>query len=267
MFENDFLYRLNASVICLIFFLSILLMGYLGNFAGRKYYFKPEKDRINRKSLKSLEAGLFAIFSFLLGFTFHFTATRYDNTKMVLLDEANAIGSAIIMSDLYERSDKTFFVHEFRQYLETVIAIYGAKRSGEKLDTLKDQLRNTSIKLWHRASILSTDKKLHMASRNMIPALKEMFNAAYKREAITRSRLPDMILIMLFIISITCVFLEGFTVERINTKEKLLLLGFAVISTLVLFIILDYDRPYRGLITDRIGEESMEEKRRLFEIF
>lgn len=266
MFKSDFLYKIDIVWICLIFFLSILIMGYLGKKAGNIFHFrKGQDDQIDGKSIKSMEAGLIGLFSLLIGFTFHFTATRYNSTKTVVIDEANDLGIAIIMADLYKPEDKAIFIKNFRIYLEAAIAYYDAEIDQSRKDQLIVILHESGNKIWQHSSQLSHDKDYHMASKNMIPALKDMFKSAYQRQAIINSRMPDMIFIMLYIVSVTCVFVSGYTTRKSLAKERLLVFGFAAVSTLVLFIILDYDRPSRGLITDSIGKETMIEKRKLLE--
>lgn len=266
MFRNDFLYRLDTAWICLVFFLSIILMAYLGKIVGDKFYFsRVKKEDIDLKSLRSIEAGLFGMFSLLMGFTFNFAANRYEITKDVLLKEANAIGSAIMMTELYEEADRTEFRKEFRIYLESLIHLYNVGIDQHARQPILEKVKTSGFKIWEHASKLSHNNKNEIASKHMIPTLKQLFEAGYDRQTAIRSRLPDMVLIMLYITSTSCVFLAGYTTRHIKAKEKFLILIFATISTLVLFIILDYDRPLRGLITDRISEETMKEKLKLFE--
>src|SRR4051794_3906906 len=76
-------------------FLAILLVVLLSVEAGYrvgKYRSTPEKE----SPVGEMVAAALGLLAFILAFTFSLAATRFDDRRKVLLDEANAIGTTYL---------------------------------------------------------------------------------------------------------------------------------------------------------------------------
>ena len=93
----------------------------LGRYAG-KLWRKEEGEP--RGGVNSLLAALFALFGFILAFTFGMSGNRYDNVRNITVQEANDIGTAVLRADLYPDSVRHAFRTDFKTYLEARIAYY-----------------------------------------------------------------------------------------------------------------------------------------------
>src|ERR1044072_8059068 len=90
----------QLSLITLLFcaialFLLALEVGY--RLGQRRQDKTDEPDKSHTSALQGATLGLLAL---LLGFTFAMAVTRFDNRKTVILDQANAIGTAELRSRL-----------------------------------------------------------------------------------------------------------------------------------------------------------------------
>jgi hypothetical protein len=88
----------------------------------------------------------------------------------------------------------------------------------------------------------------------MIPALNAMIDVVTTRESALMARLPDSILWLLFLMILSCSFLIGFAIPISKNVNFVSLAGFIILSLLVVYEILDLDRPARGLIN--LNEET-----------
>ena len=82
----------------------------------------------------------------------------------------------------------------------------------------------------------------------MMPALNEMFDSATTNSYSELMRVPESIVIMLFVLLLITAFFIGYISEGKGRFDWFTGAGFCLLSALVLFITLDLDRPRRGLI-------------------
>ncbi|NLG67006.1 MAG: hypothetical protein GX536_04750 [Actinobacteria bacterium] len=92
----------------------------------------------------------------------------------------------------------------------------------------------------------------------------EMIDSAARRDAGLRNYVPESVLYMIIVVSLVVMgiigYLSGITGGRSVTAVLLL----AAVVALVLFVIMDFDRPYRGVIT--VSQQSMLDLRDLMEL-
>ena len=124
--------------------------------------------------LGSLVGSVLGLLAFILAFTFGMTATRYEARKQLLLDEANAIGTAYLRAGLLPSTQKAEIRRLLRDYTERRLGGHLAKI--EELLTHSDRILDL---LWTQTeSLTKTDmdseiRALFIASMNDVIDLHE----------------------------------------------------------------------------------------------
>jgi hypothetical protein len=77
-----------------------------------------------------------------------------------------------------------------------------------------------------------------------------MIEVAITREAATKAIVPEPVLYLLFIMILITSLISGYSTSIEKKFNYLAVIGFIVLVGCVLLIILDLDRPRRGLITN-----------------
>ena len=95
---------------------------------------------------------------------------------------------------------------------------------------------------------LSVNAPSIIPSNQMIPALNDMFDSATSNDYAELMKVPQSIVLMLFMLSLICSFLVGYIWGEKGKLDWFVMTGFCFLSSLVIFITLDLDRPRRGLI-------------------
>jgi hypothetical protein len=90
-----------------------------------------------------------------------------------------------------------------------------------------------------------------------------MFDITTIRDVNSQAMVPDQIMYMLFILTLCSGFLIGFTTEEFGAKSKVLVFVNALLTSLVIYIIIDLDRPKSGLITTHASDKAMMDLREL----
>lgn len=238
--NESIIYRTDAWLLCLILLVSMIIMVY----AGKQYISK----RPSMGGIGAIEGSLFALLGLILAFTFGMAGSRYDTRRSVIVEEGNVIGTAILRSDLYEDTERQGFKKDFAEYLEARIDVYEAGRDTAALQAANTKAAKYSALLWQRAARLSKISENWVASSQMIPALNQMFDITTTRDAALRARVPDSIIVLLFALSVICSFFAGMLAPTDKKLNWLTVIGFGLLTILVIFVILDLDRPNRGFI-------------------
>ena len=233
----------------------------LGRYAGKLWRKEEEEPR---GGVNSLLAALFALFGFILAFTFGMSGNRYDNVRNITVQEANDIGTAVLRADLYSDSVRNAFRTDFKTYLEARIAYYENVADTILFYKAKEDAAKAAGALWSRVMQQSKLPNMLIPSNNMIPALNSMFDIATTRDVALKARVPDVIVYMLFILALASSFIAGFTSLAIRHKDWIVVAGFALLSSMIIYITLDLGRPLRGIIKSDVGEQAILDLRKMF---
>lgn len=258
--NQNILNQTEAWVIAILLFAIMLISSFVGKVTGN--YIRNKKHTEEKLTETS---PLIALLFFLLAFTFGMSGDRYDSRRKIVVEEANAIGTAILRSDLYPDSSRTLFRKDFKAYVEARIAYYqvGADPKGIlKADSLSQVI---SSKLWTRASNLSKDPANLAATQQMIPALNTMIDVTTSRLSGEKAKVPQSILIMLFFLALISAFYGGYSEGRKGKMDWLVQIGFCLLVSLVVLFTLDLDRPRRGFVNLDLPNQTIIDLRKNFE--
>ena len=250
-------FRTQAWIVVAVLALAMLVTGGLGLWVGKRVPGVREFD-------STMEASAFALLGLVLAFTFSMAGTRYDQQRKLIVEEANAIGTAALRADLYREPERDGFRADFREYLEARIADYESHSDLARIGAARARSAAAQKLLWDRASRLAADSTNYVASLEMVPALNAMFDAAGRRYGAERARVPDSILYLLFAMCIVSTFLYTYLSGRSRRFERSAAVTFVILAVGVVYATLELDRPRRGPINVDASEQSLVELRTLF---
>jgi len=248
--QFSFLFRLEAWQLMLIILVLMIVSTLIGVYAGKR----------RKKELKldsTILGSLFGLLGLLLAFSFSLATSFLGIRREIIIDESNNIGTAILRSDLYSESERQLFRADFKQYIEARIDYFSNRDIKTVLDA-QDRSVKIQQQLWSRAMRLSRDSGYYVASMQMIPALNNVIDISSKRYYVDSVHLPEPIIYLLVLLACACAFYVGYTVAR-KENDWLLVIGFCLLTSMVVFVIFDIDRPRRGLIKlDKINQSIMD---------
>ena len=257
---ESIIYRTDALVIVGCLFVLMLLAIFAGLKTGKARLLRNQEENSGNQTVV---ASLFGLLGFLLAFTFGMSGGRFDNRREAVVKEANAIGTALLRADLYPSADKDAFRKDFKIYIEARIQYFEAGRDAAKMNKAIKDAETTGKLLWDRATRLAQDKENIVQTNQMIPALNDMFDSATSRNIGEKARVPDSIVIMLFIMSVTSAFYVGYSAAGKGRLDWFIITGFCLLTAVVIYITLDLDRPRRGIIKVDSSQQAMLDLRNL----
>jgi hypothetical protein len=247
MDQQELLYGYSSIVITAVLFIAIIAFNEFGFRVGR---FVQEKTDDEVKTLTgSIQASILGLLALLLGFTFSMSMQRFDSRSMALIDEANAIGTAVLRIQLLpsQYQDKA---HEyFRKYVDLRVSI------GQLDLTKQDERENYNKKitdlqgeLWSLAIAATTDDPRPVTTGSFVKSLNDVIDSQGKRSALLQMHVPEIVLLLLFVVFISSGGILGYSAGLSGKRIIAPITLISLLITLIVFIIIDLDRPKRGLI-------------------
>jgi hypothetical protein len=179
-----------------------------------------------------------------------------------VIDEANAIGTAILRCDLYPDSVKTPLKLAMRDYLEARIRYDDAGANRDSILASLKATENTQKHLWKLVSDAAQFQENVVRTNQMVPALNEMFDIASTRQALLLAKVPDLVFFLLFALCFTGSFLIGYSDHK--DPEWGIVSSFLIMIGLSIYMILDLDRPRTGIINNEAIYQQITALRSMF---
>jgi hypothetical protein len=263
--ESFLLFRLEAHTIAILLFIGMIVTFILGRILSRSWHARLAKEDLGGNSgVGALLGALFALFGLILAFAFGMSGSRFENVRNVMVEEANDIGTVILRTELYPDSMRMVLKGELKNYLEARIAYYENVGDPSLFLKAKEDAGKSGSIVWASVSSFSKKPNALIPSLQMIPALNSMLDIATTRDIMLRAGVPDAVLITLIILTLTLSFIGGFTTPSVGSKDWVVIVGFALLTSLIIYLTLDLGRPMRGLIKSDLGQQSILDLRKLF---
>jgi hypothetical protein len=247
MESTELLYGFSSIAIAAALFVAIIVVNEAGFRIGR--YVQAHTNSEVKALTGSIQASILGLLALLLGFTFSMSMQRYDSRNMALIEEANAIGTAMLRVQLLPEEFRSDADSLFRAYVRARLAM-----STIDLTQVEDRrARQADIAvlqnaLWDLAVAAANEDPRPVTTGAFIVSLNEVIDAQGKRNALLQMHVPEVVLVLLFIVFISSGgnmgYSAGLSGERLGAPIVLV----SLLITLIVFIIIDLDRPKRGMI-------------------
>jgi hypothetical protein len=250
-----------AFYMALPFLLLLIFINWLG-YRFKIRYIKKFPG-IEHVGIGPTEGSLLGLTALLLSFTFGMAATKYELRRQHIISEVNDIETTISRCDLYPDSIRNLLRPDLKNYLETRIAYYAVGDNEDLIHGTLVQSDSISKILWGRVALASHDLNNRVASELMVPSLNSMMDIVETREGGRKAVVPRMVLIILCILILVSAFLSGYGSKNLE-RNRVLVIAFAVITTLALYLVIDLDRPRQGFVNLNAAQKLLVDLRSNF---
>ncbi len=240
-------YALTALSITFGLFFGMLLFLDIGRRIGlRRRAQDPEGAGAGTSAV---DGAVFALLGLLIAFTFSGAASRFDARRVLIVEEANAIGTAYLRLDLLPASAQPALRDLFRRYVDSRLAAY---RKLPDLDAAMAELaRSTQLQgeIWTQAVAAGRlEGAPPAATMLLLPALNQMIDITTTRTMAGQMHPPTIIFVMLYGLALASALLAGYGMTGGRSRDWLHMLAFAVVLALAVYVIIDIEYPRLGLI-------------------
>jgi hypothetical protein len=239
-----------------LMFIGMLIMLEVGRRLARR-----SRDSAH-DGLSTIEASVFALFGLLIAFTFSGAATRFQEKRMLVAQEASVIRTAYLRVDLVTHEHQPAIRDLFRQYLDSRLETYHKLPDINAAAVAMERSKQLQNRIW--AAVIA-EGAIPGAPAGitflLLPAINQMFDVAEIRTMELHSHPPAIIYLLLFALSLLCAVLAGFRMAHRAQRDWLHILAFAVFTTLVINTMLDVEYPRVGLIRLTDADQALVELR------
>jgi len=201
------------------------------------------------KGTGAAEGAVFGLLGLILAFSFSGAATRFEERRHLITEEANAIGTAYLRLDLLPANAQPELRRLFREYLDVRSTIY--KNSHEDTAT-RSKLQATAklqADIWQKAVAASrSDGASADATKLLLPALNQMIDITTTRVTATENHPPNIVYVLLVGLSLIGALLVGYAMSANKGRSWLHATAFAAVISLASYVIIDLEFPRLGLI-------------------
>jgi hypothetical protein len=208
-------------------------------------------------TIVTAELGLLA---FLLAFSFGIVVSRYDVRRHVLLDEANAIGTAYLRAAMLPDTQRASIRHLLREYTDVRILA----TTGAPIDQVLRRSEEIHQQLWTEAIAAAGHDARSVPTGLFIQSLNEVIDLhAARLMAALRSRMPLPVWIVLFAVGFLSFFTMGYQagLTRATRSPATIVLALTFVS--VIWLVADLDRPSEGFLD--VSQQPMIDVRRMMD--
>jgi hypothetical protein len=254
---NEVLYTADLGVILLasiVFFLGVTETGFR---LGRRS--RPGVNADSRSEISTLQGALLGLLALLLGFTFAMAMSRFETRKQLVLEESNAIGTTFLRAQLLPEPPRQEISNLLRQYVDVRLAFYEANIDPQKLRQANDRTEQLHKQLWSLTAALGAKDPRAVTTGLFLQSLNEVIDLHAKRITAMENHVPEIILVLLYFVALTVTGLMGYGSGLGGRRNFLVTLMASILIAAVILVIIDLDRPRRGLI--RISQQRLVELR------
>jgi uncharacterized membrane protein len=249
------MYDHNSILIVAVLFVLILAAEEAGYRIGRHHQRKSDKDV--KAQTNTLQASTLGLLALILGFAFSMALQTYTSRSEAVINEANAIGTALMRTHLLPPPYDSLTHMLLQQYLDLRLAVSNTDYvMVTEQEALADETEALQRTIWEHAVKAARIDPNPVTTGFFVTSLNDMIDAQSERNALLAMHVPEIILYLMFIVFIMSGALIGYGsgLGQRRTTLPAALLSFMI--CLVVFIIIDLDRPRRGII--KVDQQSME---------
>lgn len=251
---KEFLYSVDSAAIGVALLVSMGVVIELGYRIGLRK--NRSANEAFRSHVNTMAASLLGILALLLGFTLSLALQRFDSRSDAVVDEANAIGTAYLRAQMLPESVREHSRNLLRDYTDQRVEAGSMAKLNEAAGAaLTAKSARTQTELWDQARRSVTVDPNPATSGLFVQALNDVFDQFGKRDASLNRHVPELVLMLLYATFLLAGATIGYSSGVASHRPSFVTYIMAALILAVVFLILDLDRPRRGLI--QVSQEPM----------
>jgi hypothetical protein len=226
--------------------LALWLSVAMGALIGEK---RPSKEN-EKENLGFVISASTTLLALIIGFSFSMAVSRYDLRKNDEEEEANAIGTEYVRTNLLPSDDAAKVRTLLTQYLDQRLLFYTTddQRQLQQIDIDTTKLQN---EMW---SIVADVSQSHPTPpiALALSGMNDVLNRQGYTQAAWWNRIPIGAWSLMLALGIFCCALIGYRAQQKGTN---LLIVLPIILSVAFFLIADIDNPRLGVI--RVSPQNL----------
>ncbi|WP_162058850.1 hypothetical protein [Undibacterium sp. KW1] len=251
---NEFMYGQSTALIVFLLLACMLIateLAYRNGLRKQMVANDAAKSQIN-----TLQASMLGLLALLLSFAFSLALQRFDERNQSVVNEANAIGTTYLRTQLLPLSVREHTQTMLKQYIDLRVEEGQVSLADvEKRDVLIKKTSQISDQLWALAMKSVELDKSAVTTGMFVQSLNDTIDAFGKRDAGLQRHVPETVVLLLLITIIMTAATIGYASGLTGQRAVFATLALQILISMAVFLTIDLDRPRRGFI--QVSQLSM----------
>ncbi|HEY9225411.1 MAG TPA: hypothetical protein VIP11_02110 [Gemmatimonadaceae bacterium] len=222
---------------------------------GRRERFRPLHE--SERAITDLATPAVGLLGLMLAFTFGWAATRFDARRKARFEEAHTIASVFRYTDFLSAADRERVRAILIAYIDSSLTANSIGQF-EHAFAVREGMHQ---ELWAIATRAGNERENSEVVAQFVASTDVLLNDHLERTvAALTSRIPSEIVAGLFIILVMTTGTLGYQMGLTSAVRSRALFPLVLSITVVVYLILDLDRPLEGLL--RVRDRGLVEVRR-----
>jgi hypothetical protein len=198
-------------------------------------------------SIGVIVGGTLGLLAFVLGFSISLADNRFEARRVLVLQEANAIGTAWLRAGVVGGEEGPRIQAQLVRYTELRLAYSEGWRERDPALRAARQGVELQTEMWSLATAVA-QRSPTPVSALLLAALNDVFDAATAQHYAHASRVPAAIVALLLVGSVISAATLGFQVGLGGQRHLVLSAALMVLWAAAIMIVVDFNRPRDGLV-------------------
>jgi len=232
------------------FFLCLLASLEFGYWVGKRRHAAAKEEPSGESNV--LVGIAFSVPGLLMSFAFSMAVNRFEARRHLVVDEANAVGTAYLRVDLLPKASQPAIRKEILRFADARLAYGQALSVGHDTAGARKETTAAADNIWKLTMVAYESTPRESTITQLTPALNEMFDISATRQESAETRLPWPVFVLLAVTSLGASLLAGRALSVHSSRHWGHRIIYSAMLTFMVYVIMDIDDPRQGLI--RIDE-------------
>jgi len=194
-----------------------------------------------------VEGAAYSLVGLLLGFSFSLAVSHYDARRLLVVKEANAIGTTMLRSQMLPVAEAAEMRAALRDYIDARLAFALSDRDQEAQARASARSARLQDRMWAVARTQAAHDPRSSVTLLFVTTLNETIDASGEQSAALNANIPTPVIVVLVIVILVGAVLLGYGFGK-SGRHFVATVLFSAMLAIVVAIILDLDRAQAGTI-------------------
>lgn len=207
---------------------------------------------------------VFGLMGLLIAFTFNSAASRFDERRNLINDQANALRVSWTRLDLLPEADREPIRACMREWVELVLETIPTDPDldSPEFNERLDRAQQLQQRAWHLALESADRQPKPQYAALVLNPIDQWRDLSATRLAMNYRGMPVTVIVALIVLSLAGAVLAGFHAARHARRSLLHMIIFAGVIAMLIYLTVDLMLPRSGLIRTDSADKAL---RRLYE--
>jgi hypothetical protein len=210
--------------------------------------------------LGPVESGVFALMGLLLAFSFSGAGQRFNERRMLVIEEINAIGTAYARLDLLPADARENLRTMFREYVDERLALHRAVPRSAAAEAAIQRTLALQNRIWTSSVVAVNAAPNSTLAGPLLAAVGEMHDSAVIRLTAATIHPPWIVFALLGAAVLGSSLLAGYSMGS-GHWSWMHAVGFAALLAATVYVTIDLEYPRLGLFQISATDQLLEQLR------